>query len=61
MNKIYVGSCTIRMVANQRNEQLRLSFVSDCEIYSPEMMVFVDETGCDNRDSMRKFGYALKG
>ena len=25
------------------------------------MMVFVDETGSDNRDSMRKFGYALRG
>ena len=51
----------LHMVAKQRNEQLRLSFISDCEIYSSEMMVFVDETGCDNRDSMRKFGYALKG
>ena len=30
------------------------------EIYSPEMMVFVDETGSDNKDS-RMFGYALKG
>ena len=48
------------MVAKQRNEQLRL-FISDCEIYSPEMMVFVDETGSDNRDSMRKFGHALRG
>ena len=51
----------LHMVAKQRNEQLRLSFISDCEIYLPEMMVFVDETGSDNRDSMRKFGYALKG
>lgn len=48
-------------VARQRNEQLRLSFTADCEIYSPEMMVFVDETGCNNKDSMRKFGYALRG
>ena len=48
-------------VAKQRNEELRSSFVCDCEIYSPEMMVFVDETGSDNRDSMRKFGYALRG
>ena len=36
-------------VAKQRNEELRSSFVCDCEIYSPEMMVFVDETGSDNR------------
>ena len=49
------------MVAKQCNEQLRLSFISDCEIYTPEMMVFVDETGSDNRDSVRKFGYALRG
>ena len=35
----------LHMVAKQCNEQLRLSFISDCEIYSPEMMVFVDETG----------------
>ena len=51
----------LHLVAKQRNEQLRLSFVSDCEIYTPEMLVFVDETGSDNRDSMRKFGYALRG
>ena len=49
------------MVTKQCNEQLRLSFISDCEIYTPEMMVFVDETGSDNRDSMRKFGHALRG
>ena len=36
-------------VARQRNEQLRSSFTTDCEIYSPEMMFFLDETGCDNR------------
>ena len=52
---------TLHNVAKQRNEELRSSFVCDCEIYSPKMMVFVDETGCDNRDSMRKFGYALRG
>lgn len=51
----------LHLIAKQRNEQLRLLFISDCEIYSPEMMVFVDETGSDNRDSMRKFGYSLRG
>ena len=32
-----------------------------CELYSPEMLIFVDETGCDRRDAMRRFGYSLKG
>ena len=49
------------MVAKQRNEQQRMSFTSDCEIYAPEMMVFVDETESNSRDSMRKFGYSLRG
>ena len=28
---------------------------------TPEMMVFVDKTESDKRDSMRKFGYSLRG
>lgn len=27
----------------------------------PELFVFIDETGADRRDSMRKFAYSLKG
>ena len=47
-------------IARQQNAQQRAEFQTDCELYSPEMLVFIDETGCDRRDSMRKFGYALK-
>ena len=48
-------------LASQRSEVLRQSFVIQCAIYDADMMVFVDETGCDRRSSMRRFGYALKG
>lgn len=48
-------------IARQRNLGLRSYFMEECKSYTPEMMVFVDETGCDRRSSMRKFGYALKG
>ena len=48
-------------LARQRNEILRQTFKDQCEIYDAEMMVFVDETGCDRRSSMRKFGYVLEG
>lgn len=51
----------LHTIAKQRNDELRSSFTSDCEIYSPDMMVFVDETGSDNRDAMRRIGYALRG
>ncbi len=35
----------------------------DMQVYygHPEMLVFVDETGADRRDCMRKFGYSLRG
>ena len=33
----------------------------DCYAYTPEMLIFVDETGCDKRNTQRKFGYSLRG
>ena len=35
--------------------------MSDVSVYNPEMYVFVDETGSDRRDAMRRFGYSLRG
>ncbi len=48
-------------VAVQRNEELRVKFRENVSIFRPEMFVFVDETGSDRRDTMRKFGYSLRG
>ena len=30
-------------------------------MYDSSMFVFLDETGCDRRDALRKFGYSLRG
>ena len=30
-------------------------------LFKREMFVWVDETGMDNRDQLRKYGYALRG
>ena len=51
----------LQRVARQRSEDLRAQFTSDCSLYSPEMLVFIDETGSDRRHVMRKFGYSLVG
>ena len=51
----------LQRVARQRSEDLRAQFTSDCSLYSPEMLVFIDETGSDRRHAMRKFGYSLVG
>ena len=34
---------------------------SEISIYEPEMFLWVDETGCDLRNSMRKYGYSVRG
>lgn len=49
--------------AIQRSEALRSQYLVDMSVFRghPEMMVFVDETGSDRRDCMRKFGYSLRG
>jgi len=35
--------------------------MTECSAYRPEMFVFVDETGSNRRNAMRKFGYSLVG
>ena len=42
-------------------EELRHKYKTAMELYKSPMLVFVDETGADRRDSLRKFGYSLRG
>lgn len=51
----------LSIIAKQRNEEIRKEFISDVSIYEPHMLVFVDETGADRRDTIRKHGYSLQG
>ena len=51
----------IKHVALQRSEILRAKYVAEIGIYNPESLVFVDETGGERKDAMRKFGYSLCG
>ena len=51
----------IRQVALQRSLSLRGIFIANALLYAMEMFVFLDETGCDNKSFMRKYGYAISG
>ena len=51
----------LRLIAIQRDAELRARFITDVAIYSQHHLVFVDETGCDRRDATRKYGYGLRG
>ena len=51
----------IRHVALQRSDELRARYIADISIYDPSMIIWIDESGCDRRNSMRKFAYTLRG
>ncbi len=52
----------MQLVALQRNEELRATFMSDVSLYKPHFIIlFIDETGCDRRHSLRKYGYGIRG
>ena len=51
----------MRRVALQRCELKRAEFISEVLEFDPSMLVFVDETGSDRRNSVRKYGYSLRG
>ena len=50
----------LKLVAKQRDEDLRAQFACDVAMYNPEMLIFLDETGSDKRNCLRKYGYSLR-
>ena len=49
------------LIAKQRYEYLRATFAIDVSCYKPEMLVFLDETGADRRNTVQKYNYSLRG
>ena len=47
--------------ALQRDDTLSQQFVSDVSLHNCEILLFVDETGTDRKDAIRKYGYSLRG
>ena len=51
----------MKRVAIGRSEVLRGQYMADIDVFDPNMLVFVDETGCDRQNLIRQFGYGLQG
>ena len=51
----------VRQIAAQRCYALRGAFMTQCTLFTRDMFVWIDETGSDARDHVRKYGYALRG
>ena len=51
----------IQHIALQRNLSQQASFIANISCYPKEMLVWVDETGCERRNLLRKYGYSFRG
>ena len=51
----------VKQVAIQRSTVERIRFMTEIQVFDPRMLVFSDETGCDKRNALRKFGYNIRG
>lgn len=51
----------IEHTAFQRSEDLRARFMSDISIFDPNTLIWIDESGFRQRNSIRSYGYSLRG
>ena len=51
----------VRLIAVQRSIEKRAQFMARALSFSRDKLVFLDETGSDGRNYVRKFGYSLRG
>lgn len=51
----------VKQVALQRCYMLRGAFMAQCSLFSREQLVWLDETGSNSKDHIRRFGYAIRG
>lgn len=51
----------IQHIALQRDENDRAKFMAEVSVYDPAMLVWIDESGCDNRNARRKQAYSIRG
>ena len=51
----------IKQLPMQRSNEARVEFMAEISAYDPSMLVWLDETGCDKRNFVREYGYALQG
>ena len=48
-------------VDKQQSVEQRGKFISEVQFFHVNQFVWLDESGCNRRDQIRKFGYSLRG
>ena len=57
-------NCTRQVIQHihiRRNDELRAKFMAEVTTYDPRMLIWLDETGCDRRNCVRKWAYSIRG
>ena len=61
LQKIGFTHQRLKLAALQRDDFLRSQFALEVSTYDQDMFIFLDETGSDERNSVRRYGYSLRG
>ena len=59
----YMG-CTrqvVQLIALQRSDECRAKFMGEISVFDPSMLVWLDESGFDLRNTVRKRAYSVRG
>ena len=51
----------VQHVALQRCDMLIAEYQAEVSMYDSSLFVFVDETGSDSKDTLRRYGYSIRG
>ena len=51
----------MRHIALQRSDVERAKFMANVSIYDPSMFIWLDESGQDKRNAIRRYGYSVRG
>lgn len=51
----------LKIAASQRDDLTRANFAAEVSVYNRDMFIFLDETGSDRQNSIRRHGYSFRG
>ena len=51
----------MKQVAIRRSDVLRAQYMAEMSTFDPAMLVFIDKTGSERRNSICQYAYALRG
>lgn len=57
-------NCTRQVIQHidvHRSNDLRAKFMAEVSVYDPKMLIWIDESGCDRRNCVRKRAYSIRG